>query len=196
MKLRRMLVAGLIASSCLFVAPQTAEAKPDWIIKDTSIHESRDNKLDIVGHAWFFGATTIGAGVWYSIPVVPDGFLPMLNDSFAVEFGGFLTYWHDSITYGFGDCSYTYYRISPLAGVRWDFMLTPEWTVFGLAKMGFNYGFGSNFDCGAGNTAARPDISGITADGGVGAYWNFSQDMALRLEGGPFGLNVGISINM
>ena len=192
MMLRRVLVATMVALSCLLIAPQAAEAKPNWNIKDSSVHESRSNKLDIVGHVQMLGSFNTGVGVWYSIPVVPDGFIPVLNDSFVIEFGGFLTYW-DDLTYG---CDDNYFRISPLGGVRWDFMLTPEWTVFAVSKVGYHISTGRSVDCAPGYTGARAQRNGLTGEGGVGAYWNFSDGMGMRLEAGPFGVNAGISIDM
>jgi len=202
--LRRPLLCCALIAGATVLTPHTGQAAVKWNVTDKSVHTTRPTKLDVVGTIDFFGVFHTGIGAWYSVPVVPDGFIPGLNDSFVVEVGGLLEYWRYSsgFTSGLGgsiDCSQTWYRLSPMGGVRWDFFLTDDWTVFGKGKAGWSIGFAdSGLECsGVGVTTNSKDIHTLAVDLGVGAYWHFAENMALRLETGVNSIiAVGISMEM
>jgi hypothetical protein len=159
-------------------------------IKDSSVHTDRPVKFDITGSLGFFGDRSVGTAAWVSIPLLPDGFIPPLNDSFGLEFGMAVNYaWAN---YGFG-CDYNYFSLVPLGGVRWDFHLTEAWTVFGKAKLGIGHDFAS-VECGG---TKIDDVGGnhLASDFGVGAFWNFSPGMGMRFDLGYQGASVGLSFN-
>jgi len=162
-------------------------------IKDTTVHESRPTKVDITGMAGFFGFFDVGVAGWYSFPIVKDGFIPPLNDSFNVELGAAFDYAYKD----WGAYHYNHARLAPMGGVRWDFYLNKSWTVFAKAKAGLGYRFGG-VDCGTacGVAFSGPSRVYFAADGGAGAYWNMSEKMALRMEFGYLGVAIGLSINM
>jgi hypothetical protein len=181
----------IVATLAATTLPPSSTAAADMLITDRSVHATRPTKLDITGGVGFFGAFLLGAAGWYSMPLMNDGFIPSLNDAFVLEVGARL---HNAWVSA-GICDYSYVELAALGGVRWDFYLTPDWTVFAKAKAGFGYDFAS-IDCGAGIN--DPDVGGaiFAGDYGVGAYWNFATDMALRLEFGYPYINVGISLPM
>jgi hypothetical protein len=191
-----VLAAALSATTA--IASSGAAIAEEGIIKDASVHETRPTKLDLTGSLGFLGETSIGLAGWYSFPIVKDGFIAPINDSFNLEFGAALdyTWWN----YGYGvagldDCGYHTTGITPMGGVRWDFYLTPSWTVFGKAKAGIGYRTVS----GSCNGVDLSDARGGTVfvpDGGAGAYWNFAPDMGMRFEVGYRGASVGLSINL
>jgi hypothetical protein len=154
---------------CLFTS-QVASAEPTWIVQNNQTHNVQT--LDLVGVLGWFG---LGAGVHYALPLVTDGFLPKVNDSFDLELSGYLLYWY----YGYGDFA----GIAPLAGVRWKFHLTPEWTVFGLAKAGLLIG-------------VNHSELVFVPQPGVGAYWHFTKGMEVRMDLTYLGLSGGLSIDM
>ncbi len=172
------------------LAPGTAAAQ--MTIKDASDHTAdRPMKLDITGSLGFFGDFGVGVAGWVSMPIVPNGFIPPLNDSFYLEFGVATSYaWVD---YAF-NCDYNYFNLAPLGGVRWNFHLTDTWTVFAKAKIGVAYHFASA-DCGP--AFSTVDFSGLhfATDTGVGAYWNFSPGMGMRFDLGSQGAAAGLSFN-
>jgi len=63
-----------------------------WVINDKrAIHA--ENQLSVMATSVFSGTFNVGVGAWYAIPVVQHGFIPSLNNSFDVEFGGFFQYY-------------------------------------------------------------------------------------------------------
>ena len=65
---------------------------------------------------------TLMVGGGYAVRVIPEGFIPALNESINVEFLGFMgkndNFHKDGSTLGL------------TAGARWDFHLSRNWTVF------------------------------------------------------------------
>ena len=164
-------------------------------IKDASVHTDRPTKLDFTGSLGFFGDVDIGAAAWFSFPLVPDGFIPPINDSFNLELGVAMDYaW---VNYGYVNyaCDFNYYGFAPIGGVRWDFYMNRSWTLFAKAKVGVGYRVLKE-DCGPGFNDSDYGHVYPAYDGGVGAFWNFSSDMAMRFDVGSRGAAVGISINM
>jgi hypothetical protein len=198
--IRHGVIWGLVLSSGLLFANQSQAG--EWTISDRRAqHETKH--LDITGLLSPFGTFRMGVGVWYSMPVMSEGFIPSINDSFDIEFGGVLERDHwSSTTLALGmtnvDYSQTWYRASALGGVRWSFYLPRDWTVFATGKLGYGYGFGSSTKC-AGTActyASYPELSGLLVDFGAGTYWKINSDWCLRLDLGVFGAMVGVSIPM
>jgi hypothetical protein len=183
----RMLLLILAVSA---VPLRESQAAPAWTITDKTPHTQRPTKLDFVGLLGFYGDVRFGVGGWYSIPLVPNGFIPALNESFHLEAGAVFEYSYGSY---FGGCDYTYAAIIPMGGVRWDFYIVKEWTVFAKAKAGVSFEFADNECSGFKN---KHGGAFFQTDLGAGAYWNFAKDMALRLEWGYPWVNVGISMNL
>jgi len=111
----------------------------------------------------------IGVRGEFAYPIMPQGFLPMLNDSFYLE-GELALQYH---WYSVGFASASFGNIQPLVGGRWNFYLTPDWTVFSAMKIGFNVGLANNVG------------ASFAWEWTAGAFWNFSKSMALRMEFGP-----------
>ncbi|MBI5509096.1 MAG: hypothetical protein HY903_10105 [Deltaproteobacteria bacterium] len=185
----------LVVAAALAAVPQVAHA--EMTIKDDSTH-SRAMHADAFVVGGFFGYFHFGLGAWFAYPIMPDGFLPTLNDAFFIEAGGAVERY--SWDWGFFgvNCSYKWYRATPLGGVRWSFYLTPDWTVYGTAKLGYGVGFASSYSCGgySGTDVGAPSYSNIAIDGAVGAHWNFSPDWAARLELGYFGVQAGAGMDI
>jgi hypothetical protein len=190
-----LLLAAAISATTAFATPDVARAE-EGIIKDASVHASRPTKLDVTGSLGFLGDTDVGLAGWYSFPIVKDGFIPPINDSFNLEFGLAMDYaW--SNYYVSSRCDYNYYDVTPMGGVRWDFYLTKSWTVFAKAKAGIGYRVSRDTDC-FGTRVSTSEYGGVQVipDGGAGAYWNFSEGMGMRFEIGYRGGSVGLSFNL
>lgn len=174
--------------------PTETKKSSKFSIKDSSVHESRPHNLDVVGMFDFlFFDLALGVGGSYAFPIMPDGFIPALNDQFNIEVGAsFERSWWDV-----GVCDGSYWSLAPTAGVRWDFLLNSDWTVFMKFKPGYKIGFGESGECfGVAYTDDTKDSSYFIIDIGPGAYWHFADGMALRLDGGSRGLAAGIDIQM
>lgn len=163
----RHLIKLSIVLSLLLSLPSPAKAN-DFII-DRGSARHPDSALSLTLSTWWHG---VGGALWYAIPVAPKGFLPHVNDSFAIEFGSFL--------YAYNDASQTHFALLPLAGVRWNFHLTPMWTAFATAKLGVLAIFDDAY--------ARPE-GGLT----VGSLLHVSKKADLRFElGYPGGFQFGV----
>ena len=148
-----------------------AEVKP--IIRDNMSVE-RSLRADFLGSV---GNHLVGGAGWFVVPVLHDGFLPGVNDSFDVEVGGYVAWYFKS------DASYVF--IEPAAGVKWNFHVLNELTLYVGARTGVVVGLGADI--------FEPDGGGI-----VGLYWHLAEDVDLRLEAayahvGRAGAQVGVS---
>lgn len=139
--------------------PVASGAEPDSI-KDASPH-ARPQMISAFtglhyGHFAGYGFPMLLGGR-YSIPIVPDGFLPTINDEFGLEFGldldiTFLANrYADSVLLGFGVPADAY----------WDFHFSAKFDAY--AKLGFVIGsvFNSGYD---------------------GFWWTFRSAVGLRLK--------------
>jgi hypothetical protein len=135
-------------------------AEPAGSIKDAGPH-ARPQMISVFtglhyGHFAGYGFPMMFGGR-YSIPIVPDGFLPTLNDEFGLEFGldlhiTFLSsIYTDSVLFGFGIPADAY----------WDFHFSEKFDAY--AKLGFVFGsvFNSGYD---------------------GFWWTFRSAVGMRLK--------------
>jgi hypothetical protein len=129
------------------IKDSSPHARPQMVSAFTGLH---------FGHFAGYGFPMLLGGR-YSIPIVPDGFLPSINDEFGIEFGldfdiTFLSdYYKDSVLLGFG---------IP-ADAMWDFHFSAKFDAY--AKLGFVIGsvFNSGYD---------------------GFWWTFRSAVGLRLK--------------
>lgn len=168
-------LAFALVASVATLAPTEAHAV-QWTIKDTN---AKERPMNLDGMVSIYPAGWIGLGGWFAIPIVPEGFLPMLNDSFDVEVGAYMSF--------FWFYSSSFVGLTPLGGARWKFHLTPDWTAFVTAKMGWQIGF----------TSSVPGASVFRGGPSVGAYWHPDDTMWIRLEAGyPGGFAAGVGLLM
>ena len=160
---------------------ETSESGGDthWIIKSEG-HHTRPYQLSVaLGLPEYWG---VGAMGWFTLPLVHDGFIPRVNDSFDLEFG--LIYgvnlwlgWYGF--YGFGGAPPMF--LTPLVAARWNFFLTGDWTVFAMVKLGV--GIGLNY----------PGLTHFVGGFIVGGQYRLTKDMSLRLETGWPYTSVGLA---
>jgi hypothetical protein len=164
--------------------------------KDRSSH-ARRSRIDVTGNISPFGVFNAGIGTWVYLPIVPDGFIPSLNDTFGLEFGAYGQYFSDDLSWIGVDYEESWWAFTPLGGVRWDFHLTPGISVFAKGKLGYQIGFGRKVTVNGEEESYEGTLDGIShfaVDAGVGAYFHFGQRVALRLEAGNYTIvSVGVS---
>jgi hypothetical protein len=182
----------------------TEGAHAEMIIKDRSSH-ARHSRIDPTTYINpFYGRLNVGFGAWVYLPIVPDGFISSLNDTFALEFGGLADYHAASTIIAVNDYEYvqTWWSLSPLVGVRWDFHLMDAITVFGTVKGGFRMELPHHIRSRSGDVVVEQDVTYTNTylpyfdgDFGVGAYFHLGKSFALRLDLGYRNLiAVGVSI--
>ena len=153
--------------------PGTAGAEVKPIIRDNQSVE-RSLRADFLGSV---GDHIVGGAGWFVMPVLHDGFLPGINDSFDVELGGYVAWYFK------GEGSYVF--LEPAAGVKWNFHVLNELTLYVGARTGIVIGLGADI--------FEPDGGGI-----LGLYWHLGQGVDLRYEGayghvGRGGAQLGVS---
>jgi len=94
------------------------------------------NWFDNVGYG-FGGDAGIGLGLRASIPIVQNGFIPTINNTVAIGFGG------DAVYFGCGfngvNCGlWTLYF--PVV-LQWNFYVAPRFSVFGEPGFSLDYAF-------------------------------------------------------
>lgn len=150
--------------------PVERTASTRWIIDDAT-PRNRPQTIDVIASAYYFGRTPyISIGGFFQLPIVPEGFIPNVNETFSLEFGAYVDYY----SYSNIGIDYNWTQITPVGGVRWDFHLTDRWSVFATVKLGSTFAIGAD--------AEAPDPSLIAVDSGVGALWHISTMGSLRLQ--------------
>ncbi len=172
-------LAGAVSSSAL---AEESAFKQAHALLDAS-PQDRSQELGLfVGFPWFYGLG-IDAAVRYNIPIVKDGFLPMLNDSFDIEFGGDFAYigvYYGSLMVFTGD-----------VGARWTFYILPKFAAYAKVDLGIGYTVAS-YACTLGYycTGVIPAVHGT-----LGVVYHVAEKFALRAELGSFGIRGGIGID-
>lgn len=127
-------------------------------------------------YGWGSVGFPLGVGVSYFQPLINDGFVPNLNDSFNLEVGANLTFaWYGG---------YSMWLAVPVT-VNWMLHFTREFS--GYLKLGaaLNFTFGYWASRGAAFLSAFPI-------GGVGIMYKLNQSLTLRLEAGYPWLALGL----
>lgn len=159
--LKRTLSLGVaLIAVCTLLATNKVCAQEADSIKDAS-PKDRPQMISVFagfqfGHFAGYGFPMMVGGRYY-IPIVPNGFIPSINDEFGLEFGldFYLTFLSnsqpDSVLFGFG----------VPAEAMWDFHFSERFDAY--AKLGFIVG--SAFQSGYG-----------------GFWWDFRSHVGLRLK--------------
>ncbi len=129
------------------------------------------------GYGLYVSSFSVGLGVRFYIPIVKEGFLPMLNDSFGIEFGA-----DPSIVFG-GFGYNTGFGIAIPVEARWNFHLFPRLEVY--AKLG----------AGIGVLVVSPSVYvGFVPVANVGVLFKLNETLFLRAEVGYPAVKVGLGI--
>ena len=137
-----------------------------------------------------------GLGVRGTIEILPDGFIPKLNDSVGIGFG--LDWVHYDLAQYRGGCrrfettaanvpvcvdaggggaSASYFYVPVV--MQWNFWLHPRWSVFGEPGLAVSHGSAAGF-------AVAPDFS-------IGGRFHASDGVALTLRLGYPAVTFGVS---
>lgn len=122
----------------------------------------------------------LGLGVSYLHPLVEDGFVPNLNDSFNLEVGA-------NVTFAWAHGTTTWLAV-PLT-VNWMLHFTPEFAGYLKLGAGINFTFGYWAHQGAAFVSAYPV-------GGLGVLFKVTPALTLRLEAGYPWLAIGLGFGV
>jgi hypothetical protein len=162
------------------------------IIKDRGRHKRPHMLSLLLNVPWYYGFG-IGAGVRYTLPVVHDGFIPKLNDSFELEFGLDYVWRRWGYVGGFGNLNY-HSIIIPIEA-RWTFYFFPNFAAYAKAGLGIDIGFGGGAVFGPfGTVGAGPTVyHNLLAPG---LLWEVSDAVHLRAELGYWGFKAGVGFEL
>lgn len=133
----------------------------------------------------YWSAFGVGAGARFAIPIVKNGFLPMLNDSFWIEFGAdfrfHFPWWYSGVAFG----------LTIPIEVMWMFHILPNLAAYYKLSLGLSLFFGNVYWAGGGVGFAAGFHHQFAM---VGVLYHLSDTIALRAEVGYSDFKAGISI--
>ncbi len=134
-------------------------------------------------YGYVYGGVPFGLGVRYMIPLIHDGFVPSLNDSFNIEFGA---------DFG-GIATRVFYPIISIpVEVMWRLHFTSRFS--GYVKVGAALEFNVVSYC----TTAYPCRTLVSANviANVGLIYRFTDTVSFRAEAGYPWLKVGLGFDI
>lgn len=194
--MRRFLLA-LGVLSCLAAAPARAEEAPADRGLDPSFRgpgaftdaspQQRAPMLSIFinwpGWYWRWGGVPFGVGARVYFPLLHNGFVPEINDSFALEAGGdLIAIGSRPVLFGLG---------IPIE-LMWAMHLVPKFAAYVKLGAALELHFGSW----AWDGAATGSFLGFGLTAALGAWYELTPSVKLRVELGYPGLKVGVGFPM
>lgn len=157
-------------------------------IHDTSAHQ-RPFALGVMAYVpWIYGIG-IGLSTAFEIPVVHDGFIRSINDSFSIEPSfafAYLDY------YGRGEVDGDYaFLFRPAVAGKWSFYVLEQLRVYALLNFGYSR---VNHHWDDASVAYKHGYNYFYGEPAAGVEWSFAVHCALRAEIAPHGLRSGLSI--
>jgi hypothetical protein len=167
-----LLVAAILCGTTLAPAPAGAE-RANWIIEQDDPHP--EVMFSFLG-GWYL--TGFGGEFRFAFPVAPDGVIDYLNETMSLEVGAGYQYFLDE-AHNFG-------RVTFPVTVRWDFHLTPLWSVYGA----LGAAAGIPFDRPHNNVFGYHGYIWPVAE--VGCFIHLTEGVDFRAAAGTLGVFVGI----
>jgi len=129
------------------------------------------------GSYGYYGVFSVGLGARFYIPIVSEGFLPMLNDSFGIEFGADTGFVIGGYGYGLG-----FALTMPAVAARWNFHLFSRLEAYAKLGIGVGLFFGSY-------VVPYPVVIA-----NVGVIFKLNKVVSLRAEIGSPAIKIGIGL--
>jgi hypothetical protein len=184
---------GAVLCSWLFIASAASAQDGGGSIKDRSAH-TRPMSISAMLYLspWYNGLAT-GVVGRFEIPIVPDGFIPAINDQFSLEPSLGLGYrsWDRGWNYNGRNDDLTFFDITPALYATWSFHINPKFRPYAAIGLGYTIGIWMNDD--DYDDDVDVDASDFYVDTTVGLFWNFSEYVWLRAELGWGGPKVGLA---
>lgn len=191
--MKRLIVAIFVSSLFIAQGASAQDSAREGAIRDTSQHQ-RPMDLSLMAYVPWWWGVGIGVNARFEIPVVPDGFIPSINDQFSIE---------PSLSFGYrrpyGTFIYDnephYVDIAPAVYATWSFHITPKFRPYAAIGLGYNIGIWTNKpDDLPGYSWRSVDKNYFYFDTAVGLFYNFNKSVAFRGELGAQGPKAGVSI--
>ncbi len=135
-------------------------------------------------YGYFYYGFPFGIGGRYLIPILHDGFLPSVNDSFSIEFGADLS----------GAVGTRFYPILGIpVEVMWQFHFTSKFSAYAKVGVVLEFNF-VPYVC-SGTIACRGFVS-ASPIGNLGLVYKFTEKVSFRAEVGYPWIKVGLGFDM
>ena len=153
-------------------------------INDWTIH-SRSSDLSVLAWVpWYYGFG-VGGELRYEIFILPNGFIPAINDSFSLEPSIGLAY----TSYGVPHYTWSITDIAPALYGIWSFYFSAPFRLYVGLGLGYNIGIATapqGYVGGIGDNYFYWDVVG-------GLSYKFTNSIAFRGEVGSQGVKAGLS---
>jgi hypothetical protein len=189
----RAVFASLFAIASITAASAPARAQSD-IIRQPGEHPNYAVEIEphfdlawlpFAGYAGIGTDAGIGVGLRATIPIVKNGFIPTINNTWGIGFGG------DIIYFGCGadGCPGFWTLYFPVV-LQWNFYVAPRFSVFGEPGFSIDYAFYG--DCMIANCKAGNNFfPGFIFE--VGGRYHINEHLALTARVGYPTITFGVS---
>ena len=154
---------------------------PPGSITDTRVHV-REPDLSVLLWLPYYYGYGFGVQVRFEIPVLPDGFIPSVNDEFTLE----PSFGIAGTNYGYGGTHYGIVNLTPALYALWRFHFSRDFDAYGGLGLGINFGVLNESYGGFSPTYFYWDPC-------VGVSYRFAPTIAVRGQLGAQGLLGGLS---
>ena len=137
-------------------------------------------------YGYFYYGFPFGVSGRYLIPILHDGFLPSVNDSFSIEFGLDLS----------GAVGTRFYPILGIpVEVMWQFHFTQKFSAYAKVGVVLEINF-VPYVCNVGSVYCRGGAVSASPIGNLGLMYKFSDKVSFRAEVGYPWVKVGLGFDM
>jgi hypothetical protein len=186
--MNRTLLLPIVALSLLLTA-SPAEAKPGTARTSSGPGLTSISIWGVLDPGPFEGA---GLGLRLAVPIVPQGILhARVHDEFVLEFGADFVHYSARMGWPYY-YNYSWNGVLAVAGVAWNFWLTPQLALYPKLDLGWWFGWYSTHDSRYGPYYNDFDGSFLQVAGGL--IYRLPSRLDLRVELGSGLLRVGVGI--
>ncbi len=178
---RKTVLGAVVALSVAAYASESYAEGPPGSITDTRVHTREPDLSLLLWFPYYYGYG-FGAQVRFEFPVLPDGFIPTINDEVTLE----PSFGIAGTSYGYTGNDYGILNFTPALYGLWRFHFSTQFDVYGGLGLGINFG-----------VVNRPYEGFVPTyfywDPCVGLNFRFAPSVALRAQLGAQGLLGGFS---
>jgi hypothetical protein len=162
-------------------------------IKDNGPHQRPMTASAMLSTPWRYGFG-VGLTGGFEIPIVHNGFIPSINNSFSIE-PFFTIGWNNyNRGYGFGvlDDDFHAWEFTPGVAALWSFYFTPRLRAYAAVRVGVTV-VSPKYDGPSRNVDLKNHVDGF-GEVAPGIFYNITDRIALRADVGWWsGLKGGVS---